>query len=1298
MIKKTIGYVLSFVIGLLFVIAGCLLTLRLLLPNIDQYNEEITGYLSQKLNKTVTIDSIKAQWQQANPEFVISGIKIHDNGDESRTLNIAKIHAKIDILHSLFTLTPVFKKLSIEHLQTQIAQVNGRWQSIFSQTQSGKVVTQNSVETSAEGIQKLLSVLSRQAKIEFVNTIISLKPEGRAWRKLGPMQLALENDGQLHQLSGHAKLLYYGQSSVVQFSAQAAKLSDNIAQTPVTLYAKFDQLSEQLLQYNTFDLGIDIDKLSLNAEVWASFKQGVISDVLGSIDIPKLTFKHNGYPQLSNSSVKFSVASNAEQTTLQLSDINLSNGADHLVIDAVSAMIEHKDKTILKSVSVSNIDLAVMTALLKKITVLNDKVMELIESLELSGALANLNAHWGSQGMLDMELTADLKRVSVESYIGAPALSGVTGLLKMTPFTGEVHLDTTDFDMAFPKLFPEKWRYEKAQGTVGWQVLLAEGKPEHVLVNSQLLSLANKEMRASGRFSLDIPVDKEQQAELTLLIGMSNEKLNNVMPYIPKGIISDKLYSWIDNAILSGSLNKGGFLLRTGIRKEVEDDSAPSVQMFFETQQAKVNFDANWPNFIADDLNVLIEDKAVSVDSSQGFIADNKVTDLLVSNIVNNNELSVSANISGDLDTLYTKIKQKPVAAQVPEVLRGWQLKGDHQSKITIVIPLSKESEQSEKSNEIAAKKPYINVASTLKNALIKDDKYQLLLSDINGSLNFDSLVGINSDKVTLTSEGYPGSVDIVSQNTDNLLKTSVSLNGSVKVADIAKKVNSTQLSRVTGVASYNARVDFCIYSASCNQLVVNSDLSGVAIDLPAPWGKSVKSASKLQLVNTSNDKGVTTWLYNYADIIRGISIIPSEPKQEASTLIRLGGEKPDRPMRKGVSIDGILKNVDVAALMTQFSNAKVASKSSNGAAGLSILKAVDLKLQNVSVLGQSLGSSAWLSLQQTSNHWLARFNSAIAVGQVKYPYNSKEKVQVDLEKLAVNTSDSTKKTKGNTAKDSPLSLDSSAWPRVELSIKELDINNLNVGYWSASLAPTSGGYKVANIVGVLADTLINADVSWARKEKNTQSYLSLNAKGGDFGAVLTQFGYAKVLENKSGEIQASLSWPDYPWDFDQAKLNGRASFSLKEGRIIEAGTSANFLRIFGILNLNAVIKRLRLNFSDLLESGVTFDSVTGKYYLQNGVATSEEPLNLKGSSAAMQMTGTINFIDKTLDNKMTVEIPLSSNAPIAALLLASPQVAGIAFVVDKLLGKTLAKWTALKYEVSGSWFDPNIKVMNLGK
>jgi uncharacterized protein YhdP len=357
-------------------------------------------------------------------------------------------------------------------------------------------------------------------------------------------------------------------------------------------------------------------------------------------------------------------------------------------------------------------------------------------------------------------------------------------------------------------------------------------------------------------------------------------------------------------------------------------------------------------------------------------------------------------------------------------------------------------------------------------------------------------------------------------------------------------------------------------------------------------------------------------------------------------------------------------------------------------------LKRVELKLNNVTLLGRKLNNS-WLSFQQSNTQWLGKFNTSIATGQVVIPHNRNKTVSLKLDSLSINPADNLSMKPATKHKSTKL-INTQQWPKVELLIEQLTLNKLNIGQWSAFLAPTISGYKASDIRGKIATTNISGEVGWAKQKSEVRSFFDVQAKGGDFGFALKQLGYAQVLENKSGDLDAKLSWSGYPWDFEQGNLNGRASFKLLKGRIIEAGTSANFLRIFGILNLNSVIKRLQLDFSDLLKSGVAFDSVTGKYSLQNGVATSQEPLKLQGDAASIEMAGSINLSQQTLDQKMIVAIPLSSNAPIAALLLATPQVAGIAFVVDKLIGKRLAKLTALRYSVSGSWFEPTIQTVTV--
>ncbi|WP_315982724.1 YhdP family protein [Aliamphritea spongicola] len=93
-------------------------------------------------------------------------------------------------------------------------------------------------------------------------------------------------------------------------------------------------------------------------------------------------------------------------------------------------------------------------------------------------------------------------------------------------------------------------------------------------------------------------------------------------------------------------------------------------------------------------------------------------------------------------------------------------------------------------------------------------------------------------------------------------------------------------------------------------------------------------------------------------------------------------------------------------------------------------------------------------------------------------------------------------------------------------------------------------------------------------------------------------------------------------------------------------------MRIFGILNLNTIGRRLRLDFKDLFAKGVSFDVLKGRYRIENGIASSVEPLTLDGPSADVELKGDIDLVTETLNTEMQVTLPVTDNLPIAAALL----------------------------------------------
>ena len=1293
MVKKTGSWLLIIVIVSLVLCAGLIMAVRFALPQVSAYPVQISAYLSRELNADISIGGIEAHWVQTKPQFKLTKIRILDVQHLHRRIEIGSIVAELDVVQSIFNLAPIFKHLSVDKFSLKAEQIQGRWLTVFSPTTKLNVAKSASLGS----VNQLLKNVLNQSQIIFKDAKLVLKPENAGQRTVGPIQFVMQNTEQMHQINGTAELRHYGDDSLVQFAIEAGQLAPKITDTALHIYTNFTNISEQLLALNLWDAGVAIRQLSLDAQLWATLQNGVISDVVGKATINSLYFNNPDLPTLLDSHVNFALGEASEKQPFSLSDIKLSDGQTSIEISAISGFYNRLDNPFLQRLVLSSLDLEAITAVVLQQGMVAEKYKTIFKKLDLKGNVENISIEWSSAALADFTLQADMKSVSAKSYRGAPAVSGVSGRLSMSALRGEFALNTQNFGLSFPQLFDSQWHYKKASGTIAWEIERNQQGVQNILVNSQLLKVSRDELRANGRFSLVLPMDWTKQAELILMLGLQNSQVDDLLNYVPGKIVGQALTSWLQDAALAGHVHEAGFVLRTGLRRNLEESINPSVQLYLNMADTKINFDRKWPNLMTEDLSISYMDGDLIVTSKQGSIASNEMSQLRVEKTAAQGFIEVSALLQGGLNPLFSKLKTKPAIEIVPKFLRGWQLKGKHQSSLALTLPLFEVSEES-KAKVVLEQKPfYLSLSSALTGVSVADDELKLAAKGINGKVTYDTLAGLQGNKIALHIFEHPGILSITSKAHAKGLKTSLTLKGKMTTAAVKPWLNSPMLAMAKGSAGFNAKIDFCSTSPNCDQLLINSDLVGMAIDLPKPWGKSESQASKLQILKLPSNGQRDIWRYNYADIVRGVTQLAQrdaggELDGNASTHIVLGGARPDAVSGTGIYITGTLANMQLDALapyLSLSSDVKDAQGSAAEQAEGDNFKRLSLVLKNVGLFGSNKLTGK-LDFKQLTNHWQGTFSTGIASGEILIPKGKRQSIVLKLNKLHIVSTETKGRSDGINQQISS-DLQPKNWPKVKLSIDRLIYNNHQLGPWQASLAPTKKGYKASGVVGTIAGTKISGEIAVAVDSKAVRSFLEMSAVGGDFGALLASFGYKDVLENKDGKLGAYLSWRGYPWSMQQKNLNGRVEFTINKGRIIEAGTSANFLRIFGILNLNTVIKRLKLDFSDLLESGISFDKVTAKYYLQDGIATSQEPLKLVGSSATVEMEGTINFAEQSLEQRMVVAIPLTSNAPLAALLLASPQIAGIAFVVDKLLGKQLAKLTALRYQISGPWSNPKI-------
>ncbi|MDC3058184.1 DUF3971 domain-containing protein [Litorivicinus sp.] len=250
--------------------------------------------------------------------------------------------------------------------------------------------------------------------------------------------------------------------------------------------------------------------------------------------------------------------------------------------------------------------------------------------------------------------------------------------------------------------------------------------------------------------------------------------------------------------------------------------------------------------------------------------------------------------------------------------------------------------------------------------------------------------------------------------------------------------------------------------------------------------------------------------------------------------------------------------------------------------------------------------------------------------------------------------------------------------------------------------------YQDMNIILVSGDSRLDAttlefnrdgqkyqgELAWVFENGRAKSALLLRAQGTGLGNILRVNEDEPLLEAASGRFVSNLTWEGSPLGFSVLTSEGLVELSLEDGRFVDLGNSAEVLRLFGILNIETITRRLRLDFLDLVQPGVAFDRVTAKAKIANGSLWFDPEFEMQGPSSSFRMTGVADLVNQKLNQQLEVDIPLTNNLPLASVLLGAPQVGGAIYLVEKALGKKLMRVGKTSYRIEGSFDDPQVSLI----
>jgi uncharacterized protein YhdP len=213
-------------------------------------------------------------------------------------------------------------------------------------------------------------------------------------------------------------------------------------------------------------------------------------------------------------------------------------------------------------------------------------------------------------------------------------------------------------------------------------------------------------------------------------------------------------------------------------------------------------------------------------------------------------------------------------------------------------------------------------------------------------------------------------------------------------------------------------------------------------------------------------------------------------------------------------------------------------------------------------------------------------------------------------------------------------------------------------------------------------------DGMWQQGANPPRTHVNLNLEASDIGNLLGRLGYPESVRRGTAKLSGALSWAGGPLDFDYPTLSGNLTVEAVKGQFLKLEPGIG--KLLGILSLQALPRRITLDFRDIFSEGFAFDEIAGTCTISRGVATTSN-FRLQGPSARVLMSGEVNLAQETQKLRVRVSPSISDAASIAGALLGGP-VAGVAtFLAQKVLKDPLDQMVAYEYNVTGTWVDPQV-------
>ena len=912
-------------------------------------------------------------------------------------------------------------------------------------------------------------------------------------------------------------------------------------------------------------------------------------------------------------------------------------------------------------------------------------------ALAPSGRLDALRLRW--EGALAApkawEVSARFVDFGFAAGAGLPGLGGLSGSLEGDQAGGRYRLDGAGAHVDVPEIFDSgRLQFDQLRADGGWQ--RRAGQLEITLDSAQF-----ENVDAAGHASGVYRPQTGSAGEIDLQARLTRAQGTAVWRYLPR-VVGSHTQDWVRTAIRQAEVPEASLRLRGALNEFPFRDGKGEFRVVIRVANATLDYATGWPAIEGIFGEVRFEGPGMRIEAARARIFGAVLTDVVADvpdlDVEPSEVMTITGKAAGPTAEFLRFVSASPVSARIGGFTDAMRAQGGGSLDLRLVLPL-RQIEDTTVEGEYRFRANRLWLVEGLP-----------VLEDAAGRLRFTA----DTLSVPDARAQFLGAPARVSAQTLDGGTVRFEASGAANASVLSAAWDLPLLDHVSGSADWKAQIDI---ARTSTQLRVESDLLGLTSSLPAPLNKNAAQAWPLRVHFDAPTASPSMQLkLELAQWLRAEIEWPGAGAALRGGLaLNVNADEALPRAADGLLITARFDDFDADAWRRVLDSAAPAAMTDesaldgsgvavnrSGDAALPALAGVSLEVTKLHVFGQRLRDFSLRGVADQGG-WKAQVASDRVLGELDWRDADAGALRARLERLSLGGGEEDE----NEQLATPTSADHSdhspprQLPALDVVAERFLLRGKELGRLELFARNRAGVWQLERFGLSSADGQLKGSGEW-RTSGQQSTELDFSLQVADIGRFSQRLGYDDVVRGGKATLGGKMRWQGAPTGIDYPTLAGKMELAAEAGQFnkLEPGVG----RLLGILSLQALPRRITLDFRDVFSAGFAFDGISGSIAVTDGVMHTED-LSIRGPAARVRMRGTADIEAETQDLRVAVQPTLSESIAIgAAASLLNPVAGVLTYLAQKALSDPIEKLFAYEYEIRGTWDDPEVRRLGAGK